>query len=133
MRRTGQERPVSTRAISATPPVTALKIAAISTESTSDVPLDVNLLPNVNAVPFARPDSIDDRDTRHLALEMNVRRRIESRLLGRIRNLRVRSSDGLVVLEGECTTFYTKQLAQHAAMGVLEDEQLENDIVVTIQ
>jgi hypothetical protein len=133
MRRAGQERTVSARAISATPPVTALKIAAISDESISEAPIDVDLLPSVKAVSFVRPDSTDDRDTRHQALEMNVRRRIESRLLGRIRNLRVRSSDGLVVLEGECTTFYTKQLAQHAAMGVLEDEQLENDIVVTIQ
>jgi osmotically-inducible protein OsmY len=113
--------------------VTALKIAAISDESTSEAPIDVDLLPSVKAVSFVRPDVADDRDVRHQALEMNVRRRIESRLLGRIRNLRVRSSDGLVVLEGECTTFYTKQLAQHAAMGVLEDEQLENDIVVTIQ
>jgi hypothetical protein len=58
--------------------------------------------------------------------------RIESRLPGRIRNLAVRISKNNVVLEGQCATFYTKQLAQHAALGVLEDEHLENAIVVTI-
>jgi hypothetical protein len=58
--------------------------------------------------------------------------RIESRLPGRIRNLAVRILKNTVVLEGQCATFYTKQLAQHAALGVLEDEHLENSIVVTI-
>jgi hypothetical protein len=37
-----------------------------------------------------------------------------------------------VVLEGQCATYYTKQLAQHAALGVLEDEHLENAIAVTV-
>jgi len=36
------------------------------------------------------------------------------------------------VLEGECSTYYSKQLAQHAALGVLEDEPLENTIVVVV-
>jgi hypothetical protein len=58
--------------------------------------------------------------------------RINGRLTGRIRNLRVHFvSDGFV-LEGECSTYYTKQLAQHAALGVLEDDHLENAIVVTV-
>jgi hypothetical protein len=29
-------------------------------------------------------------------------------------------------------TYYTKQIAQHAALGVLEDEHLENAIVVAV-
>ena len=37
-----------------------------------------------------------------------------------------------IVLEGRCSTFYTKQLAQHAALGVLDEEQLENAIIVTM-
>ena len=45
----------------------------------------------------------------------------------------MRALRDLVVLEGECTTYYTKQLAQHAAMGVLEDEHLENAIVVNVR
>jgi hypothetical protein len=61
-----------------------------------------------------------------------IQQRIETRLPGRVRNLAVRIGADFVVLEGECSTYYTKQLAQHAALGVLEDEHLENAIVVTI-
>ena len=48
------------------------------------------------------------------------------------RGLSVRILERTVVLEGQCATYYTKQLAQHAALGVLEDEHLENAIIVTI-
>ena len=66
-------------------------------------------------------------------LEIAIQRRIEGRLHGRIRNLSVRVLADLVILEGQCATYYTKQLAQHAAMGILEDEQLENAIVVRVE
>jgi hypothetical protein len=65
-------------------------------------------------------------------LEMAVQKRIQTRLAGRVRNLVVRSRGDVIVLEGECNTFYSKQLAQHAAMGILEDEHLENAIVVAL-
>jgi hypothetical protein len=71
------------------------------------------------------------RGAKHEALEIVIRKRIESRLPGRVRNLHVRVSSDSVVLEGQCATFYTKQIAQHAAMGVLDEEQLENAIVVS--
>jgi hypothetical protein len=61
-----------------------------------------------------------------------IEQRIETRLPGRVRHLSVRVSADFIMLEGECSTYYTKQLAQHAALGVLEDEHLENAIVVTI-
>ena len=67
------------------------------------------------------------------SLEDIIRERIEGRLHGRIRNLKVRAGTDVVVLEGQCSTYYTKQLAQHAAMGILEDEQLENAIVVLVE
>jgi hypothetical protein len=67
-----------------------------------------------------------------LRLAKVIQQRIEARLPGRVRNLAVRIGADFVVLEGECSTYYTKQLAQHAALGVLEDEHLENAIVVTI-
>lgn len=69
---------------------------------------------------------------RRQLLELAVFERIRSRLDGRVRNLSVRVEDDVVLIEGECTTYYTKQLAQHAAMGVLEDEHLENAIVVRL-
>lgn len=58
--------------------------------------------------------------------------RIESRLPGRIRHLTVYTTANAVVLAGQCSTFYTKQLAQHAAMGVLEYERLINNIDVCV-
>jgi hypothetical protein len=67
---------------------------------------------------------------RHLAVA--IRQRIESRLGGRVHDLAIRVRGKSIVLEGRCATFYTKQLAQHAALGVLEDEQLENAITVTM-
>lgn len=69
---------------------------------------------------------------RHRQLAIAIRQRIESRLAGRVRELSVRIKGNTIVLEGKCSTYYTKQLAQHAALGVLEDEQLENAIVVSV-
>jgi hypothetical protein len=133
MQRAGHKRPLSARAIPATPPVTALKIATFADAPIAETPIDVELLPSVQAIALVRPDETEAREARHRALESAIRQRIESRLLGRVRNLLVRASDGVVILEGECTTFYTKQLAQHTAMGILEDEHLENSIVVSVQ
>jgi len=59
-----------------------------------------------------------------------VRERLEARLPGRIRGLAVYATENAIVLSGQCSTFYTKQLAQHVAMGVLEYEQLVNNIDV---
>jgi len=75
------------------------------------------------------PDQRTERQ-RHLAVA--IRQRIESRLGGRVRDLAIRIRGETIVLEGRCATFYTKQLAQHAALGVLDAEQLENAIVVTM-
>jgi hypothetical protein len=75
-------------------------------------------------------DLSDDRTIRREQLRTMIRKRIESRLAGRVRNLAVRVLGDTVVLEGQCATFYTKQLAQHAALGILEDEHLDNAIVV---
>lgn len=64
-------------------------------------------------------------------LAIAIRQRIESRIGGRVRDLAVRVSGNTIVLEGRCSTYYSKQLAQHAVLGVIEDENLENDIVVS--
>jgi hypothetical protein len=75
---------------------------------------------------------IDHRTERQRHLAVAIRQRIESRLGGRVRELAIRVRGETIVLEGHCATFYTKQLAQHAALGVLDAEQLENAIVVTM-
>ena len=56
--------------------------------------------------------------------------RIEARLPGRIRGLFVSQSENAIVLGGSCSTYYSKQIAQHTAMGVLEYERLINNIKV---
>ena len=65
-------------------------------------------------------------------LAKNILARIESRLPGRLRHLTVYTTENAVILTGQCCTFYTKQLAQHIAMGVLEYEQLVNNIDVQV-
>jgi uncharacterized protein YgbK (DUF1537 family) len=63
-------------------------------------------------------------------LESRIRDRIATRLGQRVRNLSVRSVGGVIEIRGECSTYYSKQLAQHAALGLIEDESLDNAIVV---
>ncbi len=127
MRSAGRKQLVSTRAMPATHPVSTKCAAA------ADSPIGEELLPHNSSNAGLGRKASDDREARHRALEIVIQQRIEMRLPGRVRNLLVRSSDDLVILEGQCATYYTKQLAQHAAMGVLEEENhLENAIVVTI-
>ena len=127
MRRAGNKRLANVRAIPATPSITLNAVAI------ANAPTDDELLPPKNAVSHVSSESPDDRDIRRRALEIAIHQRIESRLIGRVRNLHVRVFDDIVLLEGQCATFYTKQLAQHAAMGILNDEQLENAIVVSVR
>jgi hypothetical protein len=128
MRSAGQKRSVSMRALPAAAPVSTLDLLAIADESVGD-----DLLPSAETLAAACPQDSDAHGAHHQALEIAIFQRIESRLPGRVRNLIVRVFDDVVVLEGQCATFYTKQLAQHTAMGVLEDEHLENAIVVSVQ
>jgi hypothetical protein len=99
----------------------------------ADTPLTENMMASAATLTGAPLEFADVRDAHHRALEVAIQQRIQSRLPGRVRNLVVRSFESLVILEGQCATYYTKQLAQHAAMGVLEDEHLENAIAVTIE
>ena len=47
-----------------------------------------------------------------------------------IRGLRVEVGQDNVILTGRTTTFYSKQLATHAALDALDDRSLSNHIVV---
>ena len=38
----------------------------------------------------------------------------------------------MIRITGECSTYYSKQLAQHAVLGVVEDEVIENRIEVCV-
>lgn len=63
-------------------------------------------------------------------LASRIRSRIQQRLGDRIRELTVEVHDRRVQLGGRCSTYYSKQLAQHAALGVIEDQLLCNAIEV---
>jgi osmotically-inducible protein OsmY len=121
MQRAGHQRRLHGRAISAPP--SDIKIHILDE---SDLRGEVSPATVSDSVPANRPAP-------QQSLEIAIRKRIEGRLHGRIRNLNVRTVADLVILEGQCATYYTKQLAQHAAMGILDDEQLENAIEVRVE
>lgn len=73
-----------------------------------------------------------DSEQHNLELAQRILQRINSQIPGRIRQLTVYTTENAVVLTGQCCTFYSKQLAQHAAMGVLEYERLINNIEVRV-
>ncbi len=79
---------------------------------------------------FSTEQDMPQLDEDHEQLAARILARIESRLPCRIRQLTVYATDNAVVLAGQCSTYYTKQVAQHAAMGVLEYERLINNIDV---
>jgi osmotically-inducible protein OsmY len=60
----------------------------------------------------------------------SVERAVRRVTSGAIRDLHVEVHRGGVLLTGHCTTYYTKQMAQHAAMAVSTVGQLTNDIEV---
>jgi osmotically-inducible protein OsmY len=66
-------------------------------------------------------------------LSETIKQRICARTSERVRDLEVICESGHVVIRGRCATFYTKQLAQHAAMGVIEDETVVNEISVGVR
>jgi len=71
-----------------------------------------------------------EEETQRKRLVARILQRIESRLPGRIRRLSVYTAENAIVLSGSCSTYYTKQVAQHTAMGVLDYERLVNNIAV---
>ncbi len=128
MQRAGHKRPLSARA---TPAVR--DESRRSTVAVADSPIGDNPRPESKSRSRIAAKESDEQTANHLALEIAIVQRIESRLPGRVRNLQVRVLNSEVILEGECATYYTKQLAQHAAMGIIDDEHLENAIVVNVR
>ena len=85
--------------------------------------------------PFAAID--DDSETSTPArvngeVALHIERRIRERLGARVRELQVVREGDRIELRGRCHTYHTKQLAQHAAQAVIDDEVLDNAIVVEL-
>jgi hypothetical protein len=139
MRRAGHHGIVSRRETTPAPPVDSecgsltapLEFGRSTTAAVVPGPVEVLLS---TAAAFAKGGDVqsDVAADRNRQLAVAIRQRIETRLPGRVRNLVIRILADTVVLEGQCATYYTKQLAQHAALGILEDEHLENAIAVTV-
>lgn len=60
----------------------------------------------------------------------HIEGRLQCRLNGRVRNLRLVLHDHGLVLCGCAPTYYAKQLAQHALMEITNLPLLANDIAV---
>jgi hypothetical protein len=127
MRSAGRQRAAKRLATPTTPPGRSPQTGILVESPTGE-----GFLSRDDTLPARLESSLVHSDEAHRMLELAIRQRIKQRLAGRVRNLEVRVFDGLVILEGECATYYTKQLAQHTALGILEDEHLENAIVVTV-
>lgn len=75
---------------------------------------------------------VSDATARCRRLERLIHERITTRLGRRVRNFAVQVDRGVIRLAGECSTYYSKQLAQHAVLGVVEDERIENRIEIAV-
>ena len=73
------------------------------------------------------PETLDEAEKLAASIERAVQRET-----GRgVADLTVEVGPQGVLLKGRCTTFYTKQLAQHAAMGISGGDRLINGIEVS--
>lgn len=60
-----------------------------------------------------------------------VAARVQPRLTGRIHDFVLEMRDGGIVLRGQASTYYAKQLAQHAVMEATNLPIAANEIVVS--
>lgn len=56
--------------------------------------------------------------------------RVQSRLFGRVKDLRLRRQGDGLVIQGRTTSYYAKQLAQHAVMTSTDYPIYGNEITV---
>ncbi len=63
-------------------------------------------------------------------LQEALEQRIQARTGRRVRNLAIELMPERVVLRGQATTYYIKQLAQHGVRDLLPQVRLDNAIIV---
>ena len=63
-------------------------------------------------------------------LREELETRVQTRTGRRVRNLAIQVSPEGVVLQGQATSYYIKQLAQHGVREYLPEVRLENTITV---
>lgn len=70
------------------------------------------------------PETLEDTRT----LEERIEQVVLSRTSGRIRGLRVKVLDGTAVISGRTSSYYSKQLATHAALEEVDSVQNEVEV-----
>ncbi|HJT30689.1 MAG TPA: BON domain-containing protein [Pirellulales bacterium] len=89
------------------------------------------ILPSARgSTPLERASLDAPADGSAARLAARISRVVRRRTAGTIQNLRVEVRRDGVFLDGQCASFYAKQLAQQAAMGLTNDKQLTNRIEV---
>ncbi len=78
------------------------------------------------AVPLIATETRDDIQRRRM---LRIKRAIR-RKTGAVADLTVEIKETILVIRGSCPSFYQKQVAQHAAMNMLDGETLVNEIEV---
>lgn len=64
------------------------------------------------------------------ALAEQIQQVVQTRTGGRVRGLRVQVVDRYVIVSGQTSTYYNKQLVTHAAMEAADDALVQNDVEV---
>ena len=75
----------------------------------------------------ALPETVEEAEE----LAASIERAVQRETGHQIRDLAVEVNRDGVRLKGHCTTYYCKQLAQHAAMAVPGGDRLTNSIEVS--
>lgn len=105
--------------------------------NSQDAPAPAPVVAATPILPNARGSARRERSSLEMAtdssaerLAARISRVVRRRTAGTIQNLRVEVRRDGVFLDGQCASFYAKQLAQQAAMGLTNDKQLTNRIEV---
>jgi hypothetical protein len=64
------------------------------------------------------------------SLAEKIEMAVQVRTGGRIRGLQVQIADGEIVISGQASTYYTKQLVTHAALEASDDFIVTNEVEV---
>ncbi len=69
-------------------------------------------------------------DTFPQSLAEKIEQAVQVRTGGRIRGLQVRVSNSAIVISGQATSYYNKQLVTHAVMDACNDLLVTNEVEV---
>jgi osmotically-inducible protein OsmY len=97
---------------------------------TDDVPSRAGILVEESPPSAKAARSAAEVEPQIAHLAQRIRNDVREQTFGGVRDLEVRISAQGVVLRGRCSSFYCKQLAQHAAMGLAGPRRLVNEIEV---